>query len=337
MNDAIERIWNELETMPVVSPGFLKKRYSAECQADVYVGLKIPEKTRLLILRLSWKTGAAVSIFPNLRGIRIEKVADEENFVKYIFLNLVLTEPLFADVFSVLAEDIVSSICPLSEEKQIVKRFFNRLNQWQTLFERYKEEGLSSERQRGLYGELYFLRKLISKSNNKLRHLKSWVGPSGAVQDFQYPNLAIEVKTSAGKHHQKFYVSSERQLDDSIIPALFLFHLSLDARQGHGETLPEVVSSIRTLLVDEPDALNIFQHNLLQIGYFDSQKELYMETGYAIRKEYLFKVENDFPRLTEKDIPVGVGDIKYSIDISSCMSYQFSFDELTVLLNQHES
>ena len=337
MSDAIEKIWSELETTQVFSSGFLKKRYSAECQADIYIGLKVPEKTRLLILRLSLKTGIAMSNFPMLRGIRIEKVSDNENPDKYIFLNLVLTEPLFSDVFSILTDDIISRICHLSEEKQIVKRFFNRLHQWQTLFERYKEEGLSSEKQRGLYGELYFFRKLIPESGNKVHHVKNWVGPSEAVQDFQYPNLAIEVKTSTGKHHQKFYVSSERQLDDSIIPTLFLFHLSLDVRQGHGETLPELISSIKTLLTDEPEALNILQHNLLQAGYFDSQKDLYMETGYAIRKEYLFKVENEFPRLTEKDIPAGIGDIKYSIDVSSCLPYQFPFENLTTLLNQHES
>ncbi|MEQ1678566.1 MAG: PD-(D/E)XK motif protein, partial [Chitinophagaceae bacterium] len=78
--------------------------------------------------------------------------------------------------------------------------------------------------------------------------LKAWTGPSKAIQDFQFGRWALEVKTTSGKNHQKIYVSSERQLDDSLIPAIFLYHLSLDIRNGNGETLNALIDSIYDLL-----------------------------------------------------------------------------------------
>ncbi len=68
-------------------------------------------------------------------------------------------------------------------------------------------------RKRGLWGELHTLHKLLLVSAERAIVLRGWQGNSAASQDFQYPSLAIEVKTTAAKQPQTVRISSERQLD----------------------------------------------------------------------------------------------------------------------------
>ncbi len=50
-------------------------------------------------------------------------------------------------------------------------------------------------------------------------------------------------------------------------------------------------------------------------------KPIYQNTGYNIRQETIYRVEGEFPRIMENEIRDGVGDVKYSIVISDCLSY----------------
>ena len=56
-------------------------------------------------------------------------------------------------------------------------------------------------------------------------------------------------------------------------------------------------------------------------GYFEEHRDLYNETGYQIRQESIYNVKDGFPRLEEKDIPKGVGDVKYTIILSDASNY----------------
>lgn len=63
--------------------------------------------------------------------------------------------------------------------------------------------------------------------------------PSNEIKDFQFGSWGLEVKTTSGNIHQKIHISNERQLDTSNITYLYLNHLSLELREGAGETLPK--------------------------------------------------------------------------------------------------
>jgi hypothetical protein len=67
--------------------------------------------------------------------------------------------------------------------------------------------------------------------------------------------------------------------------------------------------------------LNCFRSKLIEAGFFDNHRQVYENTGYFIRQGLFYKVENDFPRIEEKDLRNGVGDVKYSIVISQCPDY----------------
>jgi len=158
------------------------------------------------------------------------------------------------------------------------------------------------------------------------------LGPEKAIQDFQNNNWAVEVKTTHGNNHQKIHISSERQLDNTILQKIFLYHLSLDISSGNGELLNTLIEAVVEMLNENTMARNLFQLKLMEYGYFEHHKQLYSEKSYSVRQENIYKVIGNFPRIMESQIPVGVGDVKYSIVISESEEWrineQFLFEEI---------
>jgi hypothetical protein len=210
----------------------------------------------------------------------------------------------------------------------LVKELLNRLAKWQTLFEKLGQQGLSPEAQRGLYGEIYFLRKFLTNTTDKQHCIGSWQVPSNTVQDFHCSDWAVEVKTTHGNNHQKIHISSERQLDDTVVPSIYLFHISLDVRNSFGETLNSIVEWVEDYMQNDIPELSAFRLKLFEVGYFDIHKPLYQQTGYNIRQESIYRVEGDFPRITENELRQGVGDVRYSIILADCQSYTTTETEL---------
>lgn len=323
----IDTIWTELENDDSFRSGILFKRYAASVLPDVYVALRAPEKIRCLAAHIVKENAPDVQNWNKLKDIKVEILNDDRNPAKSYLLILILNQQ-HKDIFSVLCEDLINQVTSILDEKVLIKELLNRLAKWQTLFERLGQQGLTAEVQRGLFGELYFLRLFLNNSTDKNYCINSWQVPSNTVQDFHYGNWAVEVKTTQGNNHQKIQVSSERQLDDSVVPNIFLFHLSLDVRNNHGDTLNDLVEWVETYLKNDVIEFNSFRLKLFEIGYFDIHKPIYQDTGYNIRQESIYKVEREFPRITENEIRNGVGDVKYSIVISDCLSFVRTETEL---------
>jgi hypothetical protein len=331
----INQIWEELENDSSFSHGLLLRRYSGSVLPDLYIALNLPEKFRCIATLLSSSVNVNLSSFTNLRDITVELIPDETRPEKRVLLFKLLNSQ-HADIFSVLCEDLVASISALTDEKQLVKELLNRFEKWKSLFDKATSHGLTPEEQRGLFGELFFLRKYLQNNSDFLHVINSWVGSERQVRDFQTRTWSVEVKTSYGNNHQKIHISNERQLDPSNLKNLFLNHLSLEARHQSGETLNQVVEAVSDALSQDSLALNRFKNKLLEGGYFDQHKHLYETAGYIIRQDNFYKVENDFPRIEERDIRPGVGDVKYSIILSRCSDFIVSEQLVFQALASHE-
>jgi len=323
----IDTIWEELEKDESFQTGLLYKRYSAKVKPDVFVALKEAEKLRCISFRINSSLNFDTNQLNKFRDIKLELLNDEKNLNKQ-FLLILLLNSQHKDIFSTLCQDLIYGVSEISDEKILINKLIDRLVKWQSLFEKIGPQGLSDDAQRGLFGELYFLRKYLSKSLDYIKCMNTWTGPENAIQDFQYSNWAVEVKTTHGKNHQKINISSERQLDDSIIPNIYLYHLSLDVRMGFGETLSFIIEEIFHLINDNSIATNHFKLKLMEYGYFDIHKHIYDNHGYTIRQENIYSVTGDFPRITEKQIPIGVGDVKYSIILTESEFWRINEDEL---------
>lgn len=317
MNSSILEIWTSIEQSNEI--GLLKRLYSNDSELYIYAVFQNPERYCGIALSFDKNIKIDISAFSNLRDLQVS-LTNDNSFVNHYLLVIKLVHYQSRDVFAVMCENMIQSVLSLRSEKQVVRTIINQLEKWQTLFEKLKGEGLNSSEQQGLYGELHFLQKYIAKYD-AVSGLGSWVGTDREVRDFQYNDWAVEVKTTAGNNHQKVGISSERQLDETLLENLFLFHLSVEAAKKNGESLNAKINEIRESLQDNALALNIFNNKLLEVGYFEKHTDLYEEKCYQIRDENYYKINGNFPRIKEKDIRDGVGDVKYSIILSQCNEY----------------
>jgi acyl carrier protein phosphodiesterase len=318
--ERIKQIWAQLEANSSAVAGLFKLRYSDTSSCDVFLGVKFPEMHRMLIIRTPFAAGKDFNFRYEFRGLKFDKIYDHDDN-KFLLLNLVLVDKQFKDVFDVLVADVLNAIIDESDIKVILKSFTNRLMKWQSLFEKFKQQGLTPEEQRGLYGELYFMRKFLQANPDFKNVIISWIGSEKQIRDYQFGRWSVEVKTTHGNNHQKVHISSERQLDTTNLDNLFLHHLSLELRQQSGETLNQMVDAVYEILTSDFTALSSFRNKLIESSYLEHHRNLYSDIGYFIRQELFYKVENDFPRIEERDIRNGIGDVKYSIIISQCSDY----------------
>jgi len=312
----IDSIWKSLEKEDTSESWLVYKRYSGSVLPDIYISIIYPEKLRSIAVHLSSEVKINLTAWDKFKDIQIYSRRDERNKEKqYLLISLLNNQ--HSDVFSILCEDLIHRVEELDSEADLVKHLLFRLEKWRLLFEKLGQKGLSSEAQRGLFGELVFLKQFIAKSQKPDYCVNSWKGSAKAVQDFQYSDWAVEVKTTHGKNQQKLYISSERQLDTSLVPNIYLIHMSLEVRESFGKTLNKIVNDIIEVLKNSPASLYSFRLKLLEIGYFEHHHDLYKSTGYNIRQTICYRITEDFPRITEAMIPSGVGDVKYSLVISA--------------------
>jgi hypothetical protein len=316
---SLTAIWDELETLIAPgSAGRFKRRVRPQSAIDLFVGVTKPTNQRLLMMLVSESSLQGIDKLPSSLGVEARIVRPGEDG-RDATLELALTDPRFSDIFSALAADVIDVTAAIDDEERAVAEFVDRLRHWQRFLEESGLQGLSPERQRGLFAELWLARSLLDDLPAVVV-VRAWTGPARAPHDFQFGSCAIEVKATAAKQLQILRIVSERQLDSTGVGTLYLFHLSLDVHRGAGETLPGIVDDLRARL-HGTGAAQQFESSLMLAGYLTQQSHLYEEAGYTPRETNLFEVRGGFPRITEHDLVRGVGDVSYSISVAECKHY----------------
>jgi len=321
----IEEIWKSMEENSVYEGEsfILKRRVYSDIPFDLFLAMEKPENNRLFLLKVSRSNIPDINSLPRSRGFELKVFTIPEDPDSYAILELKLIDFRFSDIYSSLVNDILKNLDGITDEKKLIKSFIERIIKWQQFLEKYGNEGLSEKEQRGLYGELWFLRKYMLPYLGIQEGIDSWKGPSGKSQDFQFMNWAVEVKSTVGKQHQKIPISNEQQLDDTGLDRLFLEHLSLvEMNKGVGETLQSIVEDIKRLIYSDLSSYRKFTDSLVEAGYLEEHTNKYEYVSYTIRSSNIFEVKDKFPRIVEHNLPDGVGDVRYSICVAECMSYK---------------
>jgi hypothetical protein len=333
----IEEIWQLLENETNnMSLGYLSRYILLEVGYEVYIAIDKPSNTRLLILRVNNIFLDQKTVYPASSGFVVNRIVLPQDRAEDATLQLVLTNTRYKDIFTTLVQDVVDHLASIPEGQAAISAFIVRLKRWQAFLEKHNSEGLSEIAQQGLYGELWFLRQVVLSHLGLFNGLRSWTAPKWTQQDFQFPKCAVEVKTTSAKQHQKLVISSERQLDDLGTGTIVLLHLSLDVRQGSGETLLEMITSIRLLVTNDITAKDEFESLLFEIGYLDIHSVRYENTGYTIREHNYFKVREGFPRIIESELRNGVGDVRYTISVSECKRFSIPESEVIDMIREDQ-
>jgi hypothetical protein len=189
--------------------------------------------------------------------------------------------------------------------------------------------GLTPAEQQGLFGELHFLQKFLAKPDtNPCDVLHTWVGVDKALRDFQGNSWAVEVKTTSTNNPQKVTINGERQLDETLLENLFLFHFLVEVSNANGLTLCQKIAVIRESLENDAPALSLFNAKLFEAGYLNKHEPFYQDRFYQVRNENYYKIENYFPRIKENELRGGVSDVKYSIILAMCDEYLVSENQI---------
>ena len=239
-------VWKHLEADTVVTDALdrLQRRIMPAGRRDFFLGLETPSRNRMLILRVSTSSAEGLPAVPDSRGLNVRQmtrlgVTDETEVV------LALKDAQHRDIFDLLVRDLVGAAEQPQDEREGLIQFLARLSDWQQLFRRLGYRGLTREAQQGLWGELWALREIVAPLAGIVRAVDGWRGPMGTDQDFEMGSTCLEVKTSTAASLDRLAISGERQLEVPDDVVLILLGLSLDGRAGHGETLPEIVESVR--------------------------------------------------------------------------------------------
>ncbi|GLI45743.1 PD-(D/E)XK motif protein [Methanoculleus bourgensis] len=316
------RIWEDLEQHSAgnLGQGILTLRVLPDSAFDFFLGFQKPENIRMLLIRISRENVINQWSLPRSKGFEIRQTVIPEEMGRYATIQIILNEPRNQDIFSRLTEDVVGACSREPSETAMIRALFTRLEMWQQFLDRYGLEGLSLPAQQGLYGELRFLNDYLIPNIGAGQAIPAWTAPHRTQQDFQISGVAIEVKTSTSKQHQKVQIASEQQLDDTGFDVLYLYHLSLREVRDGGETLPGIIDKIRDEL-EGSGIRTLFENLLFLAGYLDEHRQIYERNGYADRSSQIFLVREGFPRIIEQDLVCGIGDVQYTVSLSACAPF----------------
>jgi hypothetical protein len=291
---------------------------------DLHVELVLPDRHRAVSLTVEAAAVSGHEDPPQAVGLVHRLVHDGDG--RRVTLSLELTDPAAADLFDVLAEDLLAVVAKADDDRDGVGIWTGRMGRWQHLLRR-APHGLSAEYQRALQAELWVMREVLAPPLGVAAAVQAWQGPARARHDYQLPLTSLEVKSCAANQPQVVTINGERQLDDLGTPALHLAHISLDVHQNGPETLLEMVASLRNEISDS-GADVLFEERLLDYGFLDAHAARYRSTGYTVREARFFKVKEGFPRLVEADLPEGIGGIQYRLTIAACVDFEVEREQI---------
>ena len=320
MNPA--EFWRHLEEDARITdaPGRVQRRIMPAGRRDFFLGLETPSRHRMLILRVAASSVLDLPDVPDSRGLSVRVASRDAGSSEVV---LALTESQHRDIFDLLIRDLVGEAERPDDEREGLNRFLARLSDWQLLLRRLGPEGLSREAQQGLWGELWTLREVVAPVAGTRRAVDGWRGPMGTDQDFQLGPTCVEVKTSTAANLDRLNISGERQLEVPDDVVLILLGLSLDGRIGHGETLTEMIESVRNA-ASESGCMHLVDLRLDLCGYERDDGRLYSDVGYTVRSIHPFRVREGFPRIVSGELRTGISDVRYLVSTASCGDFRMT-------------
>ncbi|PCN43647.1 hypothetical protein B9C88_14475 [Brevibacillus laterosporus] len=233
------------------------------------------------------------------------------------------------EIFESILQNVVDHIMLMEKNKTLFGVVYKVFDRWKTFFSKGGYRKLTEEQQRGLYGELFFLKKWIDRfPTQPALIIKQWEGPTSGRIDFVTSKYGIEIKTCSEKLRKEIKISNEKQLKLSdVLSTLYLYVCYLEPNYIHGHSLQNIVDDIRqTLEIQKSEGLLLhFNDLLMELGFKDGE---YDDTLFFVHEEETYHVTKDFPKLSNDILPRGISHVSYYIDLEHCEEFKCSLDTL---------
>jgi len=319
----IKQIWTDLESTS--GKNVVKKRIDSIPGLNCFIGLIGATGARMFQLELDSAAPVNKNFHRKFRGVEIQAIPFSQAHTEY---TIILLEKELTDIFTMFIEDIIERLNTITESQQALTLINQRVNYWRKLFSRATGELLSTERQRGLFGELFFLRLLLQNAYNHKEAIYSWRGAESANQDFATNRNAVEIKTSIA-NNPSVHISNEQQLDFTAWDHLFLVLLSITETTGNQNSLAGMIEEIKDLVNHDPDLIREFETKLECVGINSEMIENYNEISYSVTNRRFYRVQDGFPAILKENLhSEAIYNVKYQIDISSCASFEIQEEDV---------
>lgn len=218
-----------------------------------------------------------------------------------------------------------------------MRAVLSTVRRWKAFWNERHDGTLSRSQLVGLIGEIWFLSNVMFPRLGA-EAVYHWLGPDGERHDFQGYGAHFEVKVTE-KSIPQFHVSSLEQLELPESKDLYIAGIMLRRESSGSIDLVSQVAGLEEKLSIELDALEIFQDKLANVGYRREAEREYASEKFFIRSADLYRVDDNFPRLTHQNInvPSGVSGIEYLMDLSNvvCLSKADLDSALDLLVASH--
>lgn len=195
MNNHILELWAQMEAQRTM--GIVKRLYDSHIPYHIFATYASDEHGYGVAFSYPEEIRIDTTPFSNLKKLKVG-IYNDATLVNSKMLLIQLLASAQRDTFSCLCESLINTVKNMDSEEEMIKSVINQLDKWRNLFDKAGSEGLSPSQQQGLYGELTFLRKLITKNIFPASEaLDYWVGVDAAQRDFMGDSWAVEVKTTA--------------------------------------------------------------------------------------------------------------------------------------------
>lgn len=226
---------------------------------------------------------------------------------RILFADVACRSAALNPVFQRLAAEIHDGMAAQPDRALNVARAV--LARWRELLGR-DSAGLGADALAGLFGELWWLRKVVEVI---------WAYPSGAarwVTDMTSESTSVEVKTSTAREGRFVEVHGVEQLLPPSGGDLYLAFTRLE-RTRSGISAPDLVDGLIGAGVEAADVLAL----LTRVGWDRLDVGDYAGIRFEVREELLYPVDGDFPRLVPSTfvsgaVPLGVLNIRYTVDLT---------------------
>jgi hypothetical protein len=289
-----------------------QKKLDIKSALGVYYGLSKDGNMRLAFM--------SVSPAPKIESTKMLRVTQGEESKTVYWTCFDLLQPDAKKVFFTFCENLIEAVTDITDEQKALTSLKKRYITWKTMFKRDSGSTISRESLQGLYGELYFLKKYMLDKYTPDIAISAWSGPDAKSKDFAVGDEWYEVKTP-GANATTVRISSLTQLSSATPGHLVIVKVeSMSDQFNNGEaSVGDLFKYILGKINDET-LEGIFLSKLSAYG-FDASDESFM-AKFDVKSLNLYKVDANFPRLTEADVPyVEICDVPYSLIINSLKPY----------------
>lgn len=251
-------------------------------------------------------------------NLSFEQVDQNNTYLK-IILNIVNDEQYLRFFHSICFEICNSTMHYHSRNiSDAIENMIMLFNKWINLFSEAQSSEMSEPKQKGLFGELLFIQKLIEKNKSKDTSyiISSWIGPGNppGEQDFKVKENLAEIKAQSSGNSSLIRINSQNQLSFSPPQVTFLVCKIIERSEKNdinGKSIFDLKSFIEKEIKDQNTFQRFFQ-SLIAYGYNEEHNYVKNKKWTLICSEY-FQIGYDFPLINQGTLPDGIDKVQYDV------------------------